>query len=153
MKGFCVQRQQNSKNMKTFKLVGMALLAVVMSISFIACSSDNDDDKETLSGTTWKFVSIDNADEDFNEWTGSTATFNADGTVSFKPDTGWNYTRWTLNDNTLKIVLGEKAADDYIEGTLSISGTSASWNCYWADVDGEWTNKDKTHAIVHLQKQ
>ena len=78
---------------------------------------------------------------------------NADGTVTFKPANGWTYTRWTLNGNTLKIVLGEGHADDYIEGTLSISGTSASWNCYWADVDGKWTNKDKTHAIVHLQKQ
>ena len=143
--------------MKTFKLIGMALLAVVMSISFIACSSDNDDNKETttsLSGTTWKVVSVDNDDEEeFDGWAGSTATFNADGTVTFKPATGWNYTRWTLSDNTLKIVLGTKAADDYIEGTLSISGTSASWNCYWADVDGKWTNKDKTHAVVHLQKQ
>ena len=142
--------------MKTFKLIGMALLAVVMSISFIACSSDNDDNKETttsLSGTTWKVASVDNADENFNGWAGSTATFNADGTVTFKPATGWNYTRWTLSDNTLKIVLGEKAADDYIEGTLTISGTSASWNCYWADVDGKWTGKDDPHAIVHLQKQ
>ena len=142
--------------MKTFKLIGMALLAVVMGISFIACSSDNDDNKETttsLSGTTWKVVTVDNGDEEFNGWTGSTATFNADGTVAFNPANGWTYTRWTLNGNTLKIVLGEGHADDYIEGTLSISGTSASWNCYWADVDGKWTHKDKTHAIVHLQKQ
>ena len=143
------------KNMKTFKLVGMALLAVVMSISFIACSSDNDDNKETatsLSGTTWKVVSVDN-DEDSKDWIGSTATFNADGTVTFKPANGWTYTRWTLNGNTLKIVVGEGHADDYMEGTLSISGNSGTYDFYWADVDGKWTGKDDTHAIVHIQKQ
>ena len=139
--------------MKTFKLIGMALLAVVMSISFIACSSDNDDNTTSLSGTTWKVVSFDNADEKFNGRVGSTATFNSDGTVTFTPSFSWTYARWTLNGNTLKIVLGQGHADDYIEGTLTISGTSASWNCYWADVDGKWTGKDAPHAIVHLQKQ
>lgn len=142
--------------MKTLKLIGMALFAIVMSVSFIACSNDDDDDKEastSLVGTTWKVTSVDNADEDFNGWTNVTATFNEDGTVTFNPNAGWNYTRWTLNDKTLKIVVGEDAADDYIEGTISINGKSATWNCYWADVDGNWTNKDKTHATVHLQKQ
>ncbi len=143
--------------MKTFKLIGMALLAIVMSVSFIACSSDDDDNQETtsisLAGTTWKVVSIDNGGTNFEDWPGATATFNADGTVTFKPDTGWGYTRWTLSDNILKLVVGEDAADDYVEGTLSINGNSATWDCYWADVDGKWTNKDKTHAIVHLQKQ
>ncbi len=106
----------------------------------------------SLAGTTWKVASIDNADDNFEDWTGATATFNADGTVTFKPDAGWGYTRWTLSDNTLKVVLGETAAADYIEGTLSANGNSATWNCYWADVNGKWTNKDKTHAIMHLQK-
>ena len=142
--------------MKTLRLIGMALLAIVMSVSFIACSSDDNDDKEastSLVGTTWKVTSVDNADEDFDGWTNVTATFNENGTVTFNPNPGWGYTRWSLNDKTLKIVVGEDAADDYIEGTISISGKSASWNCYWADVDGSWTNKDKTHATVHLQKQ
>mgnify|MGYP004511522351 FL=1 len=94
--------------MKTLKLIGMALLAIVMSVSFIACSNDDDDDKEastSLVGTTWKVTSVDNADEDFNGWTNVTATFNEDGTVTFNPNAGWNYTRWTLNDKTLKIVV------------------------------------------------
>lgn len=104
--------------MKTLRLIGMALLAIVMSVSFIACSNDDDDNKEastSLVGTTWKVTSVDNADENFNGWTNVTATFNENGTVTFNPNTGWNYTRWTLNDKTLKIVVGEDAADDYIE--------------------------------------
>ena len=94
--------------MKTLRLIGMALLAIVMSVSFIACSNDDDDNKEastSLVGTTWKVTSVDNADENFNGWTNVTATFNENGTVTFNPNTGWNYTRWTLNDNTLKMSL------------------------------------------------
>ncbi len=139
--------------MKTFRLIGMALLAIVMGVSFSACSSDDDDNNDSLAGTTWKVVSVDKDDDSFEEWIGKTATFNADGTVTFKPDASWTYSQWTLKDNTLKVVLGEGYPDDYVEGTLSVNGNSATWNCYWADVDGEWTDKDETHAIMHLQKQ
>lgn len=107
----------------------------------------------SLVDTIWKVISVDNADGDFDDWTNVTVTFNENGTVTFNPNTGWNYTRWTLNDNTLKIVVGEDEADDYVEGTISINGKSATWNCYWADVNGHWTNKDETHMTVHLQKQ
>lgn len=142
--------------MKTLRLIEMALLVIVMSVSFNACSNDDDENKEastSLVGTTWKVTSVDNAGGYFNHWTNATGTFNKNGTLTINPKTGWNYTRWTLNDKTLKIVVGENAADDYIEGTISINGKSAEWDCYWADVDGKWTNKDKPHAIVHLQKQ
>ena len=142
--------------MKTFKLIGMALLAVVMSISFIACSSDNDDNKDnttSLSGTTWKVVSVDNAGSGFKNATGTTATFNSDGTVTFTPSFSWTYARWTLNGNTLKIVVGQGHADDYMEGTLSISGNSGTWDAYWGDANSDRSGKDAPHAIVHLQKQ
>ena len=142
--------------MKTLRLIGMALLVIVMSVSFIACSNDDDDNKEastSLVGTTWKVTSVDNADDDLNDWTNVTVTFNENGTVTFNPKKVHTYTRWTLNDNTLKIVLGVDKADDYIEGTISINGKSATWDCYWADVDGQWTHKDEPHATVHLQKQ
>ncbi len=139
--------------MKTFRLIGLALLAIVMSVSFIACSSDDDDNNDSLAGTTWKVVSVDNGHDDSTDLIGTTATLNADGTVTFNPKNVWTYSHWTLNDNTLKIVLGEGHPDDYVEGTLSINGNSATWDCYWADVDGHWTHKDDTHTIVHLQKQ
>lgn len=85
-----INHQTNNK-MKTFKLFGMALLAIIMSVGFIACSSD-DDNEETGGNTSlvgkWK-----------SEWLGETAdektfdlnntevaevysyyTFNSDGT-------------------------------------------------------------------------
>lgn len=135
------------------KYVFLLLAIVVTSFAFISCSDDGDGKDASLVGTTWKVTSVDNADGDFDDWTNATVTFNKNGTVTINPFTGCNYTRWTLNDKTLKIVLGEDEADDYIEGTISINGKSATWNCYWADVDGKWTNKDKTHATIHLQKQ
>lgn len=137
--------------MKTLRLIEMALLAIVMSVSFIACS--NEEASTSLVGTTWKVTSVDNGDVSLNDLTNVTVTFNENGTVTFNPKTVHTYTLWTLNDNTLKIVLGEDEADDYIEGTISINGKSATWDCYWADVYGQWTHKDEPHATVHLQKQ
>lgn len=131
----------------------MALLAFVMCMSFMACSSDDDNtpaDSNTLTGTTWKIISIDNGDPDLLN---IITTFNSDGTVKFIPNQGWNYARWDLSGNTLKIIVGEQTADDMLEGTISINGNSATFDCYWADADGNWTEKDEPHMILHLQKQ
>ncbi len=124
-----------------------------MSVSFIACSSDDDDNNDSLAGTTWKVTSVDNAVGEFKYWPGATATLNADGTVTFNPKNAWTYAQWTLKDNTLKIVIGEGHPDDYIEGTLSVNGNSATWDCYWGNnPNSNRTCKDGPH-IVHLQKQ
>ncbi len=48
--------------MKTFRLIGMALLAIIMSVNFIACSSDDNNDNEQEQQTianllgTWKCI-------------------------------------------------------------------------------------------------
>ncbi len=135
--------------MKTLRYIGMALLAVVLCVNFAACSDDDEDDVQTLSGTTWKIVSSD--DEDMEGTSGATVAFKTDGTVKFNPDAGWNYARWTLNGNTLKIVLGEQNADDYIEGQISVNGNMATYRYHWADCDGEW--EDTEYYTMTLQKQ
>lgn len=140
--------------MKTLKSIGMTLLAVVFCINITSCSDDdNENNKGALAGTTWKIISISNNTEDYDDMLNMTTTFNTDGTVTFRPNPGWGYTRWTLNGNILRIIVGERNADDYMEGTLSINGNSATWDFYWADVDGEWNEKDEPHTIIHLQKQ
>ena len=71
--------------MKTLRMIGMALVAVVMCAGFAACSDDEEGDNPSsaLAGTTWTVVS---ADESYME--GSVYTFHADGTVSSDPSQG-----------------------------------------------------------------
>lgn len=77
--------------MKVLKFLGMALLAIVMSVGFIACSSDDDNDggsNNTSLVGKWKSAWIgENADEktfDLNntdvDEVYSYYTFNSDGT-------------------------------------------------------------------------
>lgn len=142
--------------MKALKWMGMALLAIVLCVGFAACSSDDDDNNGNgsgLAGTAWKVVNV-SGNDDFNDWKGFTATLNANGSITFAPNAGWAYARWTYDAPTLKFTLGEGSqADDCIVGTLTINGNTAQWDCYWEDADGSWTNKDEEHAILTLQKQ
>lgn len=136
----------------------MALFAIMLSLNFVACSDDDDNDSGTngaLAGTTWKVVSVTSQDEEFDDYMGHTATLYSNGTITFSPTTGWTYAKWELNGDILKFTLGEGHADDYLLGKISINGNKATWNCYWEDVDGKWSDKDdpKAHAIIILEKQ
>ena len=47
--------------MRTFKLIGMAIIAILISVNFTACSSDDDengDDSNSIVGF-WKITSYD----------------------------------------------------------------------------------------------
>ena len=39
--------------MKTFRFIGMALLAIVMCVNFASCSSDNDEESDTYDNEPW----------------------------------------------------------------------------------------------------
>lgn len=140
--------------MKAFKVIGMALLAIFVSLNFVACSSDDDDDA-SLAGTTWKVVSVSSSDSDWQDFKGGSATLKSDGSIVFKPTNGWSYAKWSLTDNVLKFTLGEGEPDDCIVGNITFNGNKATWNCYWEDADGDWSDKEnpESHAIISLEKQ
>ena len=133
--------------MKTFRYIGMPLFAIMMFLGLAACSSDDDDDDktpvETLAGTTWKVIVTDE-----NGMQGATFTFNEDGSVVAKPSY-WSKVTYSVTDNTLKIVFND---DDYITGTLVVNGNTAAYSYYWADVHGQWEQKEKVHNMT-LHKQ
>lgn len=143
--------------MKTFRIIGMTLLAILLNLSFVACSDDDDNESGTntsLSGTTWKVISVASQDEDWADFEGYSATFKSDGSITFNPSTGWSYAKWSLNGDILKFTLGEGSADDCIVGKINISGNTATWDCYWEDAGGEWSDKDdiESHATITLKK-
>jgi len=68
---------------KTFRFIGMVLMAVLVSVSFAACSDDDDDDNSIptaaqMLNTTWKGSG--------NAWNGysATVTFNSNSSCTVK---------------------------------------------------------------------
>ena len=110
--------------MKTFKLVGMALLAIMMSFSLAACSDDDDDNAGGISASivgewqqTWAkgYEKYYEFPEDNDEWDEASdiyrIVFNNDGTGVQYADEGnttyeYKFT-WKLNGNTLYTEMSE----------------------------------------------
>ena len=75
--------------MKTLRLIGLAIVAIVMSVNFVACSDDDDDfnvsDLEGLwEGVTSEFEEKENGqvvDKDTESLDDQRIKFNSDGTV------------------------------------------------------------------------
>lgn len=135
----------------------MALLAVVLCVNFAACSDDDENEPSvtpTLAGTTWKIIAID--DEEDEDWkVGSTLTFKTDGTIMTYPysdDAEWEAT-YHLSDNELIIdFYVDGHVDDYVAGTISINGKTATYRYKWYDYDGSDLDDGKQYNMT-LQKQ
>ena len=145
--------------MKTFRFFGMVVVAILLSLNFIACSDDDDNDYSkgsSLAGTTWKIVSVAAQNEEWRiDFEGYSVTFKSDGSVVFSPDVDWSYAKWSLNEDVLKFTLGEGFPDENVVGKIIFDGNTATWHCYWEDVNGRYSYKDKPeyHAILTLRKQ
>ena len=79
---------------------------------------------------------------------GVTFTFNKDNSVTTNPVI-WSKVTYSLSDSNLNIYFQD---DDYITGTISINGNTASYKYHWADVQGEWSNDDEVYTMT-LTKQ
>lgn len=89
--------------MKTLRLIGLAIVAIVMSVNFVACSDDDDDfnvsDLEGLwEGVTSEFEEKENGqvvDKDTESLDDQRIKFNSDGTVISYYKAGSN---WVVED-------------------------------------------------------
>lgn len=139
----------------------MALLAFFMSISLVACSSDDDDESGSsnpLGGTKWRVTVVVDG-ESFEDWSDAIITFKKNGTVTFKAAAGrtldFGYRTWSYDETQqlLTLVLGQESADDKLLGTLTLHGKTATWTCYWADVsDWDYSKENETTTLL-LTKQ
>lgn len=142
--------------MKYLKFLGMALIAIIMSVGFVACGSDDDDNnsnpqptnpttevKKALAGTTWKITTC--VDKDF---IGVVCTFNSDNTMVFNPSK-WSKTTYSVNDDNLKLVVDN---DEYMVGPLTVNGTTASYQYKWYDNEGKPLYNGRTFNMT-LAKQ
>ena len=142
--------------MKYLKFLGMALIAIIMSIGFVACGSDDDNDnnnpqptnpttevQKTLFGTTWKITTC--VDKDF---IGVVCTFNSDNTMIFNPSK-WSKTTYSVSDGNLKLVVDK---DEYMVGPLTVNNTTASYQYKWYDHEGKPLYNGRTFNMT-LVKQ
>ena len=75
--------------MKTLRFIGMAIIAVIMSVNFVACSSDDNDENENNSPLVGTWVNIENKNSmEYKE----VMTINENGTGSSA-----NYTNGQLD--------------------------------------------------------
>jgi uncharacterized lipoprotein YehR (DUF1307 family) len=131
--------------MKTLRFIGMAILAIIISVNFAACSDDDEDDNNPLIGT-W----INSEGNATMTW-----TFKANGTGVEKYDDNeagselhevysFTYT-YDINSSILTINYGE--SDDHGEITEDIDKYTISIN---GDV---MTTKDETENQLNWLKQ
>ena len=109
--------------MKTLRLLKMALFAMTISVCLMSCSSNDKDLSVSISGTTWKVISVD--DEDFN--VNENITFHKDGTATLSAHS-WIPIKWMFKDNNLVLFFDK----DYTKGNFSIKG-----DIYEPEVNGD----------------
>ena len=92
----------------------------------------------SISGTTWKVISVD--DEDFN--VNENITFHKDGTATLSAHS-WIPIKWMFKDNNLVLFFDT----DYTIGNFSIKGDAATYLYVWESTE------DNTLYTMTLQKQ
>ncbi len=127
-------------------LVAVAL-CFILSMAFVSCSDDDDESSsDNLAGSKWEVISATDKDVE----AGLTIEFKKDGNCVLTPG-DWSYSKWSVANGKLKIVLGEGEPDDYMEGPFTISGKTATYTYSWYDCGGAWGGED-TYTMTLKKK-
>lgn len=125
----------------------MAVLAIVMCVNFIACSNDDENEVTTsaIEGT-WSYNA--SSDEDLRS---GKFTFNKDGSLIWEKKDGekTHNNTYKLNEDKLQIILNDN--DDYLDGTINVSGNQATYKYTWHDCEGQWDSD--TEYTMTLTKE
>ena len=137
---------------KTLRMVGMAIMAILMCVNFSSCSSDDDGGNPIVG--KYKLVSVSEEDGDSNTdgWY-EFFEFKADGTFVDRDSEEVTYGKYTVKGNYLHIDwnIENGIPDDVTDGTYTISGNTLTYVCKWADGRGEW--QDDYYTTYVLKKQ
>lgn len=121
-----------------------ASLVVSVSACLTACSDNDEPTVNDLSGSSWLVISTPNS---YDLPVFSTIQFGNDGNCYFEPKNDWTYAKWSVANESLKIVLGEGEPDDYVKGEFKVSGQVAKYTYTWHDCNGEWDG-DKSYELT-----
>lgn len=114
----------------------MAIIAVIMSVNFTACSDDDEDEKQsnTIIGT-WKVTGDSDSDEEYNA-IGEVYTFYSNGTVSVEYKGGSGVYNYKLNSDNTILSIDYEDGDGYEEMYLEITGNRMKWT--YVNYKGEY---------------
>lgn len=152
--------------MKTFRLIGMALLAVVMCVNFTSCSDNDESDVDSNSIVGfWKIASYDDDffdnEEEHNsnperivylEFTSSNEVHPYNAKKQYMADVWDGKTYYTISGTILEIDLNCKEnypnhkIDDLIKGSFSLSNNRVNWNYKWSSDGNNWS--DESYSMV-----
>lgn len=120
--------------MKTFKITGSLILAILMSLSFVSCDDDDDDDKDLLEGL-WVLTDasyFEDSDDD-EEGLGGTEYYFNDNRFEMRiseydgdmlQSSGRFIGKYSENDGILSLIAERLEAEDYQNYELSAKTTS-----------------------------
>ena len=124
--------------MKTLRFIGMAVIAVIMSVNFMACSDDDhEDDKQsnTIIGT-WEVTGDSDSDEEHNA-IGEIYTFYSNGTVLNEWENDFYTYNYKLNSDNTILSIDYEDGDGYEEMYLEITDNKLmKWT--YVNYEGEY---------------
>ncbi len=115
----------------------MAIVAVIMSVNFTACSDDDEDDKQsnTIIGT-WEVTGDSDSDEEYNA-IGEIYTFYSNGTVLNEWENDFYTYNYKLNSDNTILSIDYEDGDGYEEMYLEITDNKLmKWT--YVNYEGEY---------------
>lgn len=115
----------------------MAIVAVIMSVNFTACSDDDEDDKQsnTIIGT-WEVTGDSDSDEEYNA-IGEIYTFYSNGTVLNEWENDFYTYNYKLNSDNTILSINYEDGDGYEEMYLEITDNKLmKWT--YVNYEGEY---------------
>ena len=115
----------------------MAIVAVIMSVNFTACSDDDEDDKQsnTIIGT-WEVTGDSDSDEEYNG-IGEIYTFYSNGTVLNEWENDFYTYNYKLNSDNTILSIDYEDGDGYEEMYLEITDNKLmKWT--YVNYEGEY---------------
>ena len=115
----------------------MAVIAVIMSVNFTACSDDDEDDKQsnTIIGT-WEVTGDSDSDEEYNA-IGEIYTFYSNGTVLNEWENDFYTYNYKLNSDNTILSIDYEDGDGYEEMYLEITDNKLmKWT--YVNYEGEY---------------
>ena len=115
----------------------MAIVAVIMSVNFTACSDDDEDDKQsnTIIGT-WEVTGDSDSDEEYNA-IGEIYTFYSNGTVLNEWENDFYTYKYKLNSDNTILSIDYEDGDGYEEMYLEITDNKLmKWT--YVNYEGEY---------------
>lgn len=120
--------------MKTFKITGSLILAILMSLSFVSCDDDDDDDKDLLEGLWVRTDAsyLEDSDDDEEGLGGTEYYFNdnrfemrySDYDGDMLQSSGRFIGKYSENDGILSLIAERLEAEEYQNYELSDKITS-----------------------------